>query len=82
MPAPTQHNQCFSHRPIVGSTRTVSEGAKLRTFDPAHDKDWAFDRRLQTAKFRKPRVRRLPDPFMTIENIVAELKRRGVVNGF
>jgi len=83
MPAPTQHNQCISRRPISGAFRSVAEAASTKRFDTFHDKDWSFDPTLRTPGFRKPKTRkRRPKAKVTrptFDEMVAELKRRGLL---
>ena len=83
MPAPTQHNQCISRRPISGAFRSVAEAASTKRFDAFHDKDWSFDPALRTPGFRKPKTRkRRPKAKVTrptFDEMVAELKRRGLL---
>ena len=83
MPAPTQHNQCISRRPISGAFRSVAEAASTKRFDAFHDKDWSFDPTLRTPGFRKPKTRkRRPKAKVTrptFDEMVAELKRRGLL---
>ena len=83
MPAPTQHNQSASRRPISGAFRSVAEAASLKRFDSFHDKDWSYDPDLRTPGFRKPKTRkRRPKAKVTrptFDEMVAELKRRGLL---
>jgi len=83
MPAPTQHNQCISRRPISGVFRSVAEAASAKRFDAFHDKDWSFDSALRTPGFRKPKTRKrrpkVKVVLPTFDEMIAELKRRGLL---
>lgn len=82
MPAPTQHNQCISRRPISGAFRSVAEGACSRRFDAFFDKDWSFDSSLRTPGFRKPKTRKrrpkVKSHKLKYNEVVEELRRRGI----
>jgi hypothetical protein len=61
----------------------VAEAASLKRFDSFHDRDWAYDPDLRTPGFRKPKTRkRRPKAKVTrptFDEMVAELKRRGLL---
>lgn len=82
MPAPIQHNQSASRRPISGAFRSVAEAASLKRFDSFHDKDWSFDPDLRTPGFRKPKTRKrrpkVKSHKLKYDEVIEELIRRGV----